>query len=361
MSAPPEDAQTQARRLLVEANLNRMRGQHQAAETLCRQAIAASPNSPAAWALLGDALAAQGRREEAAEAYRASLGIADDPMLRSRLEELLREPATAPPPSEGRAEEEARGASSKTIWAVVGSVVALVLFGAVIALVVSSRRSAPVRASAPSPPTAPEAPSVPAWAVWPPPSGPSLPATPPGATVRTIRDRSAAPAPEPLIPRRPTQGIPSADRRVINITKIRSPLTARERRIVYELSRIVLSDGKPIGNRYCSAMINPGTGRLVLTFEVPPEISASPSRSLILGEAARLALGAARADSGFETCAVRVIAGWTSPRTGARRLDVVFIGEADRSSLARGLSKEGAGTRPTEVFKQVWWNPRVGE
>lgn len=60
----------ESERLLRQANLLQMRGQHEEAVPLCRQAVEADPRFAAAWELLGDLLLRTGELEEAREAYK---------------------------------------------------------------------------------------------------------------------------------------------------------------------------------------------------------------------------------------------------------------------------------------------------
>jgi hypothetical protein len=360
MLPPTDEDQARARRLLVEANLNRMRRDYQAAESLCRQVLASHSDNPAAWALLGDLCAAQGRADEAAEAYRAALAIEDDPMLRARLEELRRRPPQAAPPAEPAPADRPGRRISAATWGPIAAAVGIAIIAVMVGVLLSRRSE--VRASRPAPAAPPYGgvAGTPGYGWGTPAAAPAPPVSSvSGASVRAIPSAEAAPLPETLIPRRSVEST-SEDRRVINITKIRSPLTDRERRIVYELSQLRLSDNDPIGNRYCSAMINPGTEHVVITFEVPPGLTNSFNESAMADEAQQLAMAAGQIDKDFATCEVRVITGWTNPRTGARRLDVAFIGQADRPAISEALAAARDNRQPPSIFKSMWWNPNVG-
>ncbi len=81
----------QARKLLAQANLSRMRGDFSHALELCIAVLKAEPENATAHSLLGDIYREQGRLEDAARWYRMAADISDNAADRLRLAEVERD------------------------------------------------------------------------------------------------------------------------------------------------------------------------------------------------------------------------------------------------------------------------------
>ena len=92
--APPQAGpltpqQTQAvSRSLSDADFAMMNANAPQAQAHCEAALKIDPRNARGWALLGDALSTQGKREEAIRAYRQSLQITPSPMVQAKLKRL---------------------------------------------------------------------------------------------------------------------------------------------------------------------------------------------------------------------------------------------------------------------------------
>lgn len=359
--------QPDAAQLLSEANLHRLRGEWPQAEAKCRQALALDPTDPAAHALLGDISAVQQRTDEAIRSYRAALELSDDYVVRLKLDGLLerrRKTAMRPVSPAPRARERRAGLfdspRARTTAAAIFVGVAVIFAVVVIATQLRSRgRAVPVttetrRTAAAAPPAelvepggaiaAPASASAHGAAAW-------------GRPAATPAPRGARPLVQPShLPR----GAVRRDRNVISIARITAPLTDREKRLVYELSQLRLSDRNPIGTPFVNATIDPASEHLMITFEVPVEVAHRPSKDFIRMEAQRLLIRASQVDERFRTASVRVIVGWTDPRSGARHKDVAFRADTTRERIETvGLIR--SDERSGGILRKMWWNPVVGK
>ena len=94
----PADAASQAHRLLAEANLQRIRGNYDAAIDKCTEALQMKPNDPEVHSLLGDIYENQGKLEEASRWYQMAVDLRPDSavdlakleQVRSRLDKAKR-------------------------------------------------------------------------------------------------------------------------------------------------------------------------------------------------------------------------------------------------------------------------------
>jgi hypothetical protein len=352
-----------AERLLAEANLHRLRQEWPEAEEKCREAVGLTPHDAAAHALLGDVCVGGQRAAEAERAYRAALELHEDEGVQRKLDEILAAQAKAATDALRERGKKREGLlatqQARTTAAIVFAGVAVLAAAIIIGVQLSGRRRArPLTTQTRAPAAAPSselfggggdaAMAAPAEA---PAGGSVLPQT--GRTSPIASSR-------PLV--QPTRALGrSADRKrnVISIARIPAPLTDREKRLVHALSQIRLSDDNPIGTPFVSASIDPDREHLVISFEVPVEVSRKPSRSFMRMRAQELLIKAAHVDDMFRTASVRIIVGWTDPKSGTRRKDVAFRGDAKRASiLTRGSI--GPGQARESILDDEWWNPTWG-
>ena len=359
----PSSKRAEVRRLLSEADMLRLRGRWEEAMASCQEAIALDPQETAGHVLLGDLYSAHRDNEQAIRCYTAALEVAEDAVVRLKIEEL-REREKLPQPSKPRERWAQRWPLRRrarrrqlAAAAALGGLVILVLI--VVVLWAQGRKgneAAPTRGlGAPTPSVggpaplaaAPQQPSIPLTAPTYYPSPPPAPAAAPPVAYGSVGGRPAV--------RGGATASSGYTRRVERSSQLRGPLTDREKRIVYELSQLVLSDGNPIGT-YVTATLSPRTESLVVSFEVPDEVAARPAGKLVLAEANRLALTAARVDTGFKSCTVRVLVGYTELGTGSRHTVCIFEAETTRDLLTQTASS-AAPSQPYNVFPQPWWNP----
>ena len=359
----PEDVgeQPSADQLLAEANLHRLRGEWPLAEDKCRRAIATNPRDAAAHTLLGDICAARERPDEAILAYRASLEVEDDELVRVKLERLLQAHANAAAQAVRQERRPRRGVLETRRLGLIAAVAFGVCAVALATVVIVTQLRGPRRAVPLTTQTRRAVP-MPAFGS----EGDEALSAPVGAAPAAAAEWRAAPpvGPPPAThalvqPTRSLTEATSRERNVIDMSRIPAPLTDREKKLVYELSQIRLSDNNPIGTPFVNASIDPGTEHLVVTFEVPVEVRREPSRSFIRVRAQELLLRASQVDDYFRGATVRVIVGWTDPHSGARHKDVVFRGEAKRASI-EAPGAIGPGQARESILDDEWWNPKWG-
>ena len=360
--------QSDAHQLLTQANLHRLRGELAEAESKCRAAIAADPRNAEAHALLGDLCVAQHQMDEGVRAYRAALELGENEDVQRKLDEVLAARAKAAGEALRRTAQPRRkvleSPQSRLIAACIFAAAAILLATVLVwSQVRGTRRPQPVTtqtqalATAPSPKivdddfaadiTVPTTTPRSSGAAW---GQSARPGRTPTARPHVQRSRSVSAGDQQA----------SRNRNVISIARIPAPLTDREKRLVHELSQIRLSDDNPIGTPFVSASIDPATEHLVITFEVPTEVSRKPSRSFMQMEAQRLLLRSAQVDKRFRTASVRVIVGWTDPKTGARHKDVAFRADSRRGSI-EAVGAVGPGQARETIFDKIWWNPDIGK
>lgn len=362
-----QGSKASAARLLSRAHTHRLRAEWDEAIACCHQAIALDPADPSAHVLLGDVHAARHDNEQAIACYRAALELADDSVVRLKIEEL-REKEKLPQPAKPRQRWPQQwsfpGRRARRRWAAMAALAGSLLILALIFVAMwaqgrGATATGPSGALAAERPGAaqarpmavsPEQPAIPL-------SAPTYRPTPPPAPAAT--HAPTAPYRQPGASRPASRGgarvTAGHTRQVERSAQLKGPLTDREKRIVYELSQLGLRDGNPIGT-YVTAALSPRSESLVITFEVPDEVAAHPSGKFVLAEANRLAMTAAEVDTGFKTCMVRVLIGYTDRRTGSRHTVCIFEAETTRALLAE--ASPPARGQPSNVFPQPWWNER---
>lgn len=320
--------------LLAQANLCRMRGQWQDATQKCMQVMTLAPNNASAQSLLGDIYDNQGFLDDAIQWYRMALDVQpDSPADRLKLSRLLEAKARQlPPPSPAPAPklpapppapvllglrrwQEGLGDKPDLLvkWAALGAGVLVVLVVVVALVQIQAASRVPVH-EVRAPPVV-----LPALA---PPAAPGM------GTVPGTSPTKAAPAPV----RDPAE----ADL----LAKLQAAPT------LSALS-ITVSD----------AQIDPRTGRLTLTYALPPPAVSALLRDTLL-RAALVVAQAGLQSGGAQTTlvTVRCIAAPTAQSAPA----LLCVADTTRAQAA---SVAGPGalstTQITALFAAPWFAPSV--
>ena len=88
-------------KLLADADMAVMNGSFDMARNACERVLKVDPRNVRALGVLGDALAQQGKKDDAASAYRKALQIQPSPLLQNKLNRLSAIPAARPSATNG--------------------------------------------------------------------------------------------------------------------------------------------------------------------------------------------------------------------------------------------------------------------
>ncbi len=320
--------------LLAQANLCRMRGQWQAATEKCMQVMTLAPNNASAQSLLGDIYDNQGFLDDAIQWYRMALDIQlDSPADRLKLSRLLEAKARhLPPPAPAPAPEPALPQAAPAPaglrrwqenigdkpdlfvkWAALGAglLVVLVVVIALVQIQASSR--VPVHEVS-APPVV-----LPTLTAPPDANAPTAPSTsPPKPASALVRDPGEADLLAKL----------QAD----------SALSALS---------ITVSD----------AQIDPRTGRLTLTYSLPPPAANVMLRDTLLRAA--LVVAQACLQSGGAQASLVTLRSIASPSAGSAPALLCAVD----TTRAQALSVAGPGAlttaQITALFAAPWFAPAV--
>ncbi len=320
--------------LLAQANLCRMRGQWEAATEKCMQVMTLAPNNASAQSLLGDIYDNQGFLDDAIQWYRMALDVQpDSPADTLKLARLLEakarrlppptlvpgpEPPAAPPtplPTVLRRWQEGAGDKPDALvkWAALaaGILVVLVVMVALVQIRAASR--------------------VPIHEVSAPPVVVPTLVAPPASDTSTA-------------PKIPSAAAPSATGRDPGEDELLAKLQSTPS--LSALS-ITVSD----------TQIDPRTGRLTLTFSLPPPAANTLLRDTLL-RAALVVAQAGLQNSGAQTSQV-TLRGVAAPSTGGRPALLCVVD----TTRAQALSVPGPGAlttaQITALFAAPWFSPAV--
>lgn len=333
--------------LLERGNLNLARSQ---AQSLLER----YPTSAAVHALLGDIAAAGQFHREAGEWYQLSLRLAEDAVVRGRLERSqqavererlgnIEELDTPEARSPGRGW---RGRKTLLI-ALMGGVLVLVGMAALITSWLSAGGSRSTR-------SAPRATARPA-------GRPVAERATPTAPRRPADARPGRGQPMATTDMRTTPSAPMSTSGVVRMTqKLEAPLSDRDRLLTHFLSALTWPSGGELGGDV-QAILDPFTGYALITAQLPRGRPKTEHYKLAMEMAHRLALAAIRADDGVEALTIRILA---EIENEDRQLAVLvaFRGNTNRTTLEYYLKQSATPDLTTlwqKIFATTWWNPSV--
>ncbi len=208
------------------------------------------------------------------------------------------------------------------------------------------------------------------------PTTPPLPSSAPvyGASGTAIKPRSVSqPQVAPALPRTArapaykgaataqTVTGPTVARAPVVITqKVSTPATDRDLYLMETVGSLSWPDGRPM-SRSVSAVVDPFTGYAVITFALPPALTADNIKATVALQAYKAAVVAFRSDAGINSLTIRCLATLAGER-GAHTTVVAFRANTTRATIEywnKLHGEPGMDVIWNEVFGEVWWNPGV--
>jgi hypothetical protein len=314
----PDDVGPRADRLLAEANLHRIRGNHDTAVEKCTEALELQPGDPDVHSLLGDIYESQGKLEEAARWYQMAVELRpghaiDEAKLertRSRLENAKSAEQAAATASQQQAFLGASRLDKAIRYIVVFCVVAVLVLLA-IGLVAWLFRQKPA----------------------------SEPATTAPVTRTPRQPEAAAPSPNPTIsgPAIETLVRPAAEQQLLSNLATNPAISSH---------RLVVDD----------VTSDPRRRAFAVTFRIPNPPSPL-TRLELLRDAA--VVGAAAFAASPETTDITIRALVHLPgKYGPKEPHLVLVCDAARQASALDASR-ATEDQLRQLFSEQWWGPEV--
>jgi hypothetical protein len=333
--------------LLERGNLNLARSQ---AQSLLER----YPASAAVHALLGDIAAAGQFHREAGEWYQLSLRLAEDAVVRGKLERSLQ--AVERERLGGVEEVDSQeGSPARSSWrgrktlviALVGGVLVLLGMAALITHWLNAGGPRGTR-------SAPRATARPA-------GRPVAERATPTAPSRPADARPGRGQPTATTDVRATPSAPMSTSGVVRMTqKLEAPLSDRDILLTRSLAALTWPSGGELGGDV-QAIFDPFTGYALITAQLPRGRPKTEHYQLAVEMAHMLAVAAIRSDAGVDSLTVRILAEVENENRQSAVL-VAFRGNTNRTTLEYYLkqsTKPDLTTLWQKVFATTWWNPSV--